>query len=424
MKLRNLFLASLAAMAMVSCSNEVEGVDNNGAINAEKNAKLQFNIGFPSASGTRADAGFEEGSVNESAIKTVNVRVSYSEGTANDIFNFRLEDFEKNGNVYSLKKEKVMSVAPSAGATLYVTVNGDETVNLNGTVSAEYDATASISTGIAENGNFLMSGKSEKPVKIEKNSAGNTATVTVDRVVARIDEITQNLEAEFTFETDYRNTEGAVVNTEKISMTAEVVDYAIYNLNKNSNIFFSQNFAAPSYFQEFLAKKENKISYDNFVNKAIGSTNTYTLENNSSSMVTSVIYKVQYKYDNAALTGDFFTFAKDGKTTVLYKDFDSLDKDNGYRFSKGFGLTKDSKYDDFIAAGVSKYEDGFAYYTRPIKTGTDEIISRNNCYKLLVTKIGSIGKAVIDEITAGEPTLLELTVQVKDWTVNMNEIEL
>lgn len=423
MKLRNLFLASLAAMAMVSCSNEVEGVDNSGAINAEKNAKLQFNIGFPSASGTRAEGGFEEGSVNESAIKTVNVRVSYPEGTADDIFNFKLEDFEKNGNVYSLKKEKVMSVAPSAGATLYVTVNGDATVNLNGIVTAEYDATASISTGIAENGNFLMSGKSEEPVEIVKNSAGNTATVTVDRVVARIDEITKNLEAEFTFETDYRNTEGAVVSTEKISMTAEVVDYAIYNLNKNSNIFFNQNFAAPSYFQEFLAKKDNKISYDNFVNKAIGSTNTYTLENNSASMVTSVIYKVQYKYNNAALTGDFFTFVKNG-VTVLYKDFASLDNDNGNRFSAAFGLDADSSYDAFIAAGVSKYEDGFAYYTQPIKTGANAIISRNNCYKLQVTKIGSIGKAVIDEITAGEPTLLELTVQVKDWTVNMNEFEL
>lgn len=423
MKLRNLFLASLAAMAMVSCSNEVEGVDNSGAINAEKNAKLQFNIGFPSASGTRAEGGFEEGSVNESKIQSVNVRVSYPEGTADDIFNFDIEDFEKNGNVYSLIPEKVMSVAPSAGATLYVTVNGDKTVNLNGTVTAEYDATASISTGIAENGNFLMSGKSEEPVPIVKNAADNEATVKVDRVVARIDEITENLEAEFTFETDYRNTQGAVVSTEQISMTAEVVDYAIFNLNKNSNTFFNQNFVTPSYFQEFLAKQENKISYADFVNKAIGSTNTYTLENNSSSMVTSVIYKVQYKYDNAALTGDFFTFVKDG-VTVLYKDFASLDNDNGNRFSAAFSLNENSTYDEFIAAGVSKYEDGFAYYTQPIKTGTDAIISRNNCYKLKVTKIGAIGKAVIDEITAGEPTLLELTVEVKDWTVNMNEFEL
>lgn len=422
MKLRNLFLASLAAMAMVSCSNEVEGVDNNGAISAEKNAKLQFNIGFPSVSGTRADAGFEEGSLNESAIKTVNVRVSYAEGTTDDIFNFKLEDFEKNGNVYTLIPEKLMSVAPSAGATLYVTVNGDPTVNLNGTVTAEYDATASISTGIAENGNFLMSGKSEE-FPIVQNSTENEALVEVNRVVARIDEITVDNSTDFTFETDYINTEGAVSSTEKVSMTAEVVDYAIINMNKNSNIFKQDIFAAASYFQEFLAKKENKISYDMFVNKAIGSTNTYTLENNSSSLVTSVIYKVQYKYDNTTSTGDFFTLEKNG-TTVLYKDFTSLDKDNGNRFSKGFGLNENSTYDEFIAAGVSKYEDGFAYYIQPIKTGADAIISRNNCYKLKVTKIGSIGKAVIDPVTPGEPTLLELTVQVKDWTVNINDFEL
>lgn len=423
MKLKSLFLASLAAIAMASCSNEVEGVDN-GINNVEKNAKLQFSIGFASAV-TRADGTTELGSDKENKVNTVNIRVVYQEGTADDVFNFAFPgDFAKadNNNVYTLNPDKLMEVAPSAKATLYVTVNGDEKVTLNGTATATYNEEASIRTGVAEDNNFLMSGSASTP--IVANSSANEATVKVNRVAARIDEVTENKIEEFTFETDYRNFNGEIYETVKTSMTAEVIGYALYNLNKNTNIFYSETFATPDYFQPFVADKANEVAYDSFINKTIGTTNTYSLENNSKTNITSVIYKVQYKYDNTDATGDFFTFEKDG-VTVLYKDFDSLDKDNGEKFSKGFGLNAGSTYDEFIAAGVTKYEAGIAYYTRPITTtGNSEMIARNNCYKLNVTGISGLGKAVVDPKEPGKPTLLQLTVSVMDWTINPNNFTL
>ena len=48
MKLRNLFLAGIAAFAMASCSNEVEGIDNGD--NGTKDAIMQFGISFANSS--------------------------------------------------------------------------------------------------------------------------------------------------------------------------------------------------------------------------------------------------------------------------------------------------------------------------------------------------------------------------------------
>lgn len=422
MKLRSLFLASLAAMAMVSCNNEVEGVDNN-VDNVERNAKLQFSIGFPQ---TRAT--LEEGTTQENNIQTINVRVDYSEAISDDVFNFVLEDFTQNGDSYVLKPEKLMEVAPTTKATLYVTVNGDLQVTTNGTTTGAYDATtASIITGLAEDNNFLMSGK-EDNVIITANSAENKATVKVDRVAVRIDEVSENKTTEFTFETDYRNLEGNVYKTEKQKMTAEIIDYALYNLNKATNIFKLENFATPDFFQPLTFDAKNQFPYNEYVNKEIGNTKTYCLENNSEDSPTAVIYQVRYKYENEEnTTGQFFTYAKeiDGvKTTVLYKDFASLDADNDNRFSLAWNLNADSTYDEFIAAGVTKYEDGIAYYMENITTGGEIKVLRNNVYKLNVTKIGSLGKAVLDPQEPGEPTLLELTVTVNQWTVNTQDIEL
>ncbi len=428
MKLRNLFLASLAAMAMVSCSNEIEGVDN-GINNVEKNAKLQFSIGLPSIAKSRAtEDEIAKGTADESAINTVNIKVVYNEAITPDLFHYVFPgDFTKDGenNVYTLNPDKLMEVAPSTGATLYVTINGDENVTLNGTTTATYDAEASISTGLAKAGNFLMSGKSD-PTPIVKNSSENRATVEVDRVAARIDETSENKVAEFTFTTDYRNLDGTVYKTEETSMTAEIIDYALCNLNQNTNIFDLPAFAEASYFQEFVLNSGK--TYADFINKAFGTTSTYTLENNSTTYKTSVTYKVQYKYDGTTATGDFFTYAKDingEKTTVLYKDFESLDNDNSNKFSLGFGLNADSDYNAFIEAGVTKYEEGIAYYTKPITTGlSTEKIVRNNCYLLNVNTIKGLGKAVVDPKEPGDPTLLSLTVSVKNWTINPNSFDL
>ena len=54
MKLRSLFLASLAALAMVSCSNENDPAIDGGEANVEKKALLELGFAFPKTTETRA----------------------------------------------------------------------------------------------------------------------------------------------------------------------------------------------------------------------------------------------------------------------------------------------------------------------------------------------------------------------------------
>ena len=53
MKLRSLFLAALAATAMVSCTNENDPIDEGKQV--EKNAMMQFRVSFGSLASTRAN---------------------------------------------------------------------------------------------------------------------------------------------------------------------------------------------------------------------------------------------------------------------------------------------------------------------------------------------------------------------------------
>ncbi|ADV43894.1 Mfa1 family fimbria major subunit [Bacteroides helcogenes] len=421
MKLRSLFLASLAAMTMVSCSNENDPINNGGE--GEKNATLLFSIGVPA---TRATAGgTEEGTASEQTFNTAEVKVKYSNGTTAQ-FSFTTNDFDKNSSVYTLKNAKKMVVGADANATVYVTINGGEEVSETATKTADYDANASITTGIAAANNFLMSGSATCAI-----TAGitNNVKVTVNRVAAKIsEESTATSTSEFTFKTDYR-VDGVTVSTEEETMTATIKGYALYNLNKATNVFASTTFATADFFKSITFNKDNKVEYANFVNRTIGdgSTGAYTYctENNSVANPTAIIYKVTYTYGNGNATNSFFTQKKEDGKTVLYKDFETLNKDNSQAFSAQ-GLTATSTYDEFIKVGVVKYEAGVAYYLKNIETAgqTNAMIVRNNVYKLNVSKIGGLGKAVIDETTPGDPTYLTLNVTVAQWTINLNSFEL
>ena len=89
MKLRSLFLAGLAVMAMASCSNEDDAIVNGGE-NAAKDAALQFSIGFPqttratTASGDKSD----EGLSCEQKVNTISFVLKYNDNTPTAVYDF------------------------------------------------------------------------------------------------------------------------------------------------------------------------------------------------------------------------------------------------------------------------------------------------------------------------------------------------
>lgn len=426
MKLRSLFLATLAAMAMVSCSNENDPIENGG--NVEKNASLMFSIGVPANTRAATANGTEDGISEEQGFSTVEVKLAYSSGSTS-YYSFTYDDFDHASTVHTLKADKKMEVGADAAATIYVTLNGGKAVNESATETAAYDTYGSISTGIAAPNKFLMSGK--KTVTIVANKDNNEALVTVNRVAAKIAEqsdATKN-DGSFTFNTEYRKN-GETISTETEEMTATIQDYTLINLNKVTNVFYNATYPAADFFQPVVLNNQNDEEYSSLVNRAIGDGNgttpasfTYCTENNSETNATSIVYRVKYTYKDNSTTGTFFT-KKKGDKWVLYKDFETMDKDSNGTLS-GAGLDGTESYDELIAAGVRKYENGEAYYTNKIETaGAGATIARNNVYKLKVKSISSLGNAVIDEKIPGEPTYLLLEVTMAPWTINLNNFEL
>lgn len=428
MKLRNILSASLIAMIMVSCSNEFEGVDNT-TTGIEKNAILQFSITLPSAatrSGSSSSGGTTEGETYESNIKTINVRIQYKEGTPDDLYHFDLSKMGANQN--KNQHTAIMKVAPSEDATIYVTVNGEQNVTIEGTATGDYGGYATLTSGIAEPDNFLMTGKTTG-VKIEPNKT-NKAEVTVERVAVKIADKTINkTDGSFTFETECRNLQGKTYQTTKETIRAEIADFVLCNLNTVTNIFAKTELPAPSYFQPFIATPNNgKVDYDyetNFIKKELGAAFVYCLENNSKEYPTCVIYRVLFHFgeNEDANRNAFFIYTNEDGQSYLYKSFKDLDDDNSNIFSNGFNLNESSTYTEFNEAGVTKHENGYAYYIEPILTGQESKIVRNNIYELTVSKISGIGRAVIDPLKPVSPTLLKLTVTTKAWTRIENNFE-
>ena len=82
MKLRSLFLAGLAAMAMVSCSNEDDQIIDNGGVKLEENARMQFSIAFPTANSTRAlDENDANGLTTEQNVKSIQLILKYEDNS-------------------------------------------------------------------------------------------------------------------------------------------------------------------------------------------------------------------------------------------------------------------------------------------------------------------------------------------------------
>lgn len=430
MKLRSLFLASLAAIAMASCSNEENAAIDNGQP-AAKDASLQFGISFSNA-GTRAatvtEGEKEAGTEAEQAFTDATIVIQ--QGTNRNIMTVPFADFELStatathapATLYLKEKIAVSEGAASVWVFLNASAALKASLATAGTDFATLKETAVLTAtppaiggigvfedegGIAEANHFLMSGvattnASEGFTKGEINSL----TVCVSRVASKLEQML--LTNSFDVADEAENLADAEL---KVTLT----DYAYIGLQQEVAVLAGGTVTSSLY-------KPYGATID-FDYQAIGSTSTsnYCMENLTGTNLettTNIVYKGVISVNGEV--GDLY-ITSDNKAFTSIAEMAA----GGYTYE---GLTEETTIEDcWNTYALRKYEDGVCYYVGQIKTAgagdaaaTAKIV-RNNIYRLNVSSISGLGTVLPQELT--DPTLLDLTVEMDPWTVNLNSFE-
>ncbi len=409
MKVRNLLLAGLAAVAMTACSNENDETVDNGQVQGTENALIQLGISYPVT--TRAT---EEGLTSEQTFETAKVIVN------GDVHTYEYKDFkvDENDNTLYLKD----GIPVSAGqANIYVILNlqGEPTTPYASmTASANYVSTLDGLTGyVAKPGEFLMSNENGA-VKTVTVEAGNVAIarINVERAAAKL--VEQSKKEAFT-----NITPG--VYTEALNITLK--QYSFVNLQKDTYVLANTTPIASNFFQAYDATQATW----NYVSKSItgnlqnvtetaNSTDniTYCLENKDANN-TRVVYEAVATWGEGTEATTFYVTSE----KEVYTSFESLAVKFGNMLDAN-NLTAESSAADFRAAGVpiKMYEDGKCYYTADIytNTATNKTIVRNNVYKLNVSSITKLGEPT--PTPTPDPASLKIEVKVLPWTINLVDI--
>lgn len=409
MKFKSLVLMSLAAITMVSCSKEMEGIGDNGN-DVAKDAVLNFGITFPTGSSTRATDD-ETGLSVESKVHNITLVLTYTGGIPTFTKTYPADAFTVENNNYKLTVPEM--VAPGrATATIYVNNEGVPSGNLS-SISEFNLGNYAATTG---EGNFFMSGKSQEfDIVANADEKVNSVSVSVDRVAAKLNEVTA--QEDYTFDL----TASSVTN---VTISVKLTDYTFSNLNKRSYPLseIETYFKTGDFWNEFTPNYEEDLWGMFTATKSMTGTDktTYCFENNNSNAVTTVYYKAVTMVDNEEITTNFYVYKN-----ILYKSFTELDAVFNGSLNASFGLSDHSTNADFMTKiGAKKYTDGICYYSAAITTNGGGNILRNNVYLLNVNSIKDLGFPEIDVPTPGDPTLLGFDVTVKNWTVNTNSFDL
>ncbi|WP_291586441.1 Mfa1 family fimbria major subunit [Bacteroides sp.] len=415
MELRSLFLAGLAVMAMASCSNDVEGVDNN--VEPMKDAKMQLAVTFPQATATRAGlTNDQKGEPYEQKINDLTIIVVNGASTVREYYTAdQLVEGKEDGT------HKNMTPAfdvPSGSATVYAYANyGEGTITTTNYTTYEESATytgLSIDNNIANvvDENFHMNGSTSSVTITE--GITNYALVNISRVAAKITEAT--VTKAYTHEGKYGD-----------DLTITLTDYSLVNLDKKAKILADDtDNRIEADFYNYYAGTENTSCEDLFTNKphiSIDAENTtsYCLANQSS-IKTQVIYKAKATFSGSVTEADGTFYIRNNRDNVatvytlsqLQAAFPGVYND----------YTADTTIADWAALGVKKYAAGVCYYKQDVTTDGIAKVLRNNYYKLNVTNIRDLGDPEIDMPNPDPLTLLEVEVKVMPWTVWNNDIEL
>lgn len=423
MKLKNLFLASIAVAAMTACSNETEFIDN-GNQTVTKDASMQFGIALPKGTLSRAgnnttggQGDKETGIPTENLFTDITLVIDNTATQARDIFILGRDEFDVDSSSDQILYLKDGLTVASGNATISAFVNASnalkEDLKSKKTPLKDLKVTKNYSSniddltkagGIAEAEKFLMSGsvtgQNIKPGEV------NTVTVPVNRVAAKLVEKSKK-EA-------FKIDQPTVSTENKLPLTITLENYNFANLLQDTYTLNNTSTIESGLFNKYNEKSDTKWDSYGDSKKITGATKpddtsniTYCTENKTGN-ATLVLYKAVAKWGDKAAS----TFYVDGDKTV-YLTFADFSKK--YQFE---GLTEKSSIADFEKHGIKKYEDGVCYY-KSNKIGT---ILRNNVYYLNVTSIGDLGNPTPGETP--NPSTINLTVAVEPWTINIRNIEL
>lgn len=429
MKLRSLFLASLAAIAMASCSNEENAAIDNGQT-AAKDALMQFGITFSNA-GTRATTVTEdEKEMGIAAEQTfTDATIVIEQASNRNIMTVPFADFaelestgtEEHAPVVLYLKEKI--AVSDGAASVWVFLNASDALKASLATSTSYATlkeTAVLTPeegaiggigvfeaegGIAESGHFLMSNASgsAETATFTKGEI-NSLTVCVSRVASKLEQTLLSSNS-FDVSDDAANLADAEL---KVTLT----DFAYIGLQQEVAVLAGGTVTS-SLYKPYGATTE-------FDYQAIGATSTtnYCMENligTNLETTTNIVYKGEISVN--------------GEVGTLYitpdnKAFTSIAEMTAGGTSIP-GLTEESTIEECWEYGIRKYEDGVCYYVGQIKTAgassaTAKIV-RNNIYRLNVSSIAGLGTTLPQDFD--DPTLLDLTVEIDPWTVNLNSFE-
>lgn len=443
MKVKNLLLAGLAVAAMTACSNDIDEIVDNGVQTPTgEQATMRINFAVPAIGDTRAvsDGGKNEGKPGESAITTATIVLDYG---ANKIIvkdNLSLTGSADATSKVIAASTPAFEVTAGSGITIYAFVNPSDDLRKNinaaksaadfqalhiGAQSLPKDGLDYLVSSIAKDDNFLMSG-SIGNVKIDAGSTENTATVTVNRVSAKLDEQT-SAETAFKFS---RPT--VIVKGGQEWLAVKFIGHSYSNLLKDSYVLPDDN----SWIGENPYLQAYKSGY-----KWITSPITYCLENKvggnwdtAKETATNVHYKAQVYYASGDEKNPTYikaeTFFVKTSTSyddeknpteiqTIYKNWADMKAD----FSGLIDTEGDAEY--LKNNDIVKFENGECYYEAPIQHITAGCsIIRNNWYKLTVTTVKDLGWSTDVPPTPKLDTKLTVKADIEPWSININNIEL
>lgn len=422
MKVRNLLLAGLAAVAMTACSNNDEIVNNDNTQFTGEKANMRINFAFSDGTNTRSvtsdgtDAGdniewnaakitvvLDYGSIENRIIKP-NLSLIKNPGENNGTAKYGTPEFE---------------VAAGLNVKIYTFINPgdlviDETTNLEslkvGTQKLPNDGSLAYIAGtVAKSDNFLMSGSTTETIN---PGTTNRVSINVNRVAAKLDEKT-DLSKDFELLDP-----NLVSNVNKISI--KLLGYSFSNLPDNSYVLPNVMCGVDKYLQSYIPQggTATDASY-RWTTEQI----TYCLENFGNANPTRVHYKGQVYLDGKKANETFYikaTYNNDKKVLTLYKNWEALA--TAYE-----GLDNTKKDDDVYlkSIDVMKYNAGLCYYEAPIEDANEgNAVIRNNWYKLTVKSIKDLGTPTPSLPGPDQPSKLIIDTSIEPWTVHVNDYEL
>lgn len=450
MKVKNLLLAGLAVAAMTACSNDIEGVDNSIPVAGEEaNMRLYFNFaeqgtraaGDPT--GTKEEGDDLEWNVDKCSITVV---LKYSNDNKSIVIE-NLQPVAAGGNVFTTE---AFQVTAGNNVSVYAFINPSN-LTIDNSVDPENLTLATsltlpdagldyLATGIAAPNAFMMSGKTSMNIVGGADETTNKASITVDRVAAKLDEGTV---AGKTFKIDTQK-EGAISYKnidDDVNITLEAFSYS--NLTNNTfalNGTRSNSYSSASYLQPYFVAGSYPTDKGNdyeWITKAEDNIVTYCLENYGNSNPTKVHYKGQVYIGDKKIESNFYIRAQYNTTTAgtdYYFFEDLAEMKTFYNDAAINAITEATSREKLSLLGIQKYTGGICYYEANINTTVEGAagspnnvvasIMRNNWYRLTVNSISQIGTPTPAQDPEDKTTKMIVETTINPWTIQVNGFDL